>query len=210
MLHIQHIPLSHNDHDSEQFRFMQRIGGNTPSGHRVARGIRFCRRRLKHHRPLQSTVSPVPDGSVLCGDVRRIDALRSPVTGVLQEPVFTSDRPLQTSFIPAAFSAVLFPAICRRPVVFIEANNGVDDFLPNTGPSGTELVTGIELLCDEFATKHTERRDRPVELQSQIVAYDRDRNEIIDAAIRSFELSQNLRSKKFAADWATKRLVEIV
>ncbi len=64
-----------------------------------------------------------------------------------------------------------------------------------------------EIDVDTFATKNTELRDRTADLQSQIVACDRNRNEIIDTAIKAFELSQNLRAKWFAADWAAKRRI---
>lgn len=64
-----------------------------------------------------------------------------------------------------------------------------------------------EIEADTFATKNTKLRDRTAELQIQIEACDRNRNEIIDTAIKAFELSQNLRDKWFAADWAAKRRI---
>ena len=68
-----------------------------------------------------------------------------------------------------------------------------------------------EIDADTFATKNTELRDRTVELHMEIERCDRGRNEIIDIAVKAFELSQNLRAKWFAVDHAAKRrLLEIV
>ncbi len=44
-------------------------------------------------------------------------------------------------------------------------------------------------------------------MKLQIDSADRNRHEIIDTAIKAFELSQNLRAKWFAADWAAKRRI---
>ncbi len=68
-----------------------------------------------------------------------------------------------------------------------------------------------EIEADTYATKAQELRDRESELKIQIDSADRNRHEIIDTAIKAFELSQNLRAKWFAADWAAKRrILEIV
>jgi len=62
-----------------------------------------------------------------------------------------------------------------------------------------------EIEADTYAMKAQELRDRESELKIQIDSADRNRHEIIDTAIKAFELSQNLRAKWFAADWAAKR-----
>lgn len=68
-----------------------------------------------------------------------------------------------------------------------------------------------EIEADTYATKAQELRDRESDLKIQIDSADRNRHEIIDTAIKAFELSQNLRAKWFAADWAAKRrILEIV
>ena len=68
-----------------------------------------------------------------------------------------------------------------------------------------------EIEANTYATKAQELRDRESELKLQIDSADRNRHEIIDTAIKAFELSQNLRAKWFAADWAAKRrILEIV
>ena len=68
-----------------------------------------------------------------------------------------------------------------------------------------------EINADTYAMKAQELRDRESELKLQIDTADRNRHEIIDTAIKAFELSQNLRAKWFAADWAAKRrILEIV
>lgn len=68
-----------------------------------------------------------------------------------------------------------------------------------------------EIEADTYAMKAQELRDRESELKIQIDSVDRNRHEIIDTAIKAFELSQNLRAKWFAADWAAKRrILEIV
>ena len=68
-----------------------------------------------------------------------------------------------------------------------------------------------EIEADTYAMKAQELRDRESELKLQIDSADRNRHEIIDTAIKAFELSQNLRAKWFAADWAAKRrILEIV
>lgn len=64
-----------------------------------------------------------------------------------------------------------------------------------------------EIDADTFATKNMELRDRESELKLQIDSADRNRHEIIDIAIKAFELSQDVRAKWFAADWAAKRRI---
>lgn len=44
-------------------------------------------------------------------------------------------------------------------------------------------------------------------MEFQIDSADRYRHEIIDTAVKAFELSQNLRAKRYAADWAAKRRI---
>ena len=68
-----------------------------------------------------------------------------------------------------------------------------------------------EIEAETYATKAQELRDREVGLKLQIAAADRNRHEVIDIAIKAIELSQNLRTKWFAADYAAKRrILEIV
>ena len=62
-----------------------------------------------------------------------------------------------------------------------------------------------------WRSKAQELRDEAATLRLQIDTADRNRDETIDIAIKAFELSQNLRAKWFAADWAAKRrILEIV
>ncbi len=68
-----------------------------------------------------------------------------------------------------------------------------------------------EINADTYAAKAQELRDEEAGLRLQIEGASRNRNETIDIAIKAFELSQNLRAKWFAADWAAKRrILEIV
>ncbi len=64
-----------------------------------------------------------------------------------------------------------------------------------------------EIEAETYATKAQDLRDQEAELKLQIDSADRNRHEIIDTAIKAFELSQNLRAKWFAADWAAKRRI---
>lgn len=68
-----------------------------------------------------------------------------------------------------------------------------------------------EIDADTFAAKAQELRDEEAALRLQIEGCSRNRNEIIETAIKAFELSKNVRAKWFAADWAAKRrILEIV
>jgi len=68
-----------------------------------------------------------------------------------------------------------------------------------------------EITSDTYATKAQELRDQEAELKLLIERADRGRHEIIDLAIRAFELSQNLRTKWVTADYAEKRrILEII
>ena len=68
-----------------------------------------------------------------------------------------------------------------------------------------------EIDADTFASKNRELRDRTADLQLEIEACDRGRNEIIDIAVKAFELSQSLREKWPTADYAAKRrILEII
>ena len=64
-----------------------------------------------------------------------------------------------------------------------------------------------EIDADTFANKNMELRDRTSELQIQIVNIDRGRNEIIDTAMKAFELSQDRKKKWVTADYAAKRTI---
>ncbi len=68
-----------------------------------------------------------------------------------------------------------------------------------------------EIDADMFASKNQELRDQIVKLKMEIEVCDRGRNEIIDIAVKAFELSQSLREKWFEADYSAKRrLLEII
>lgn len=68
-----------------------------------------------------------------------------------------------------------------------------------------------EIDSETFGENNTELRDRAVHLRLELEACDRGRDEIIDIAVRAFELSQALRSKWVEADYAAKRrILEIV
>ena len=68
-----------------------------------------------------------------------------------------------------------------------------------------------EIDADTFASTNRDLRDRTAELLLEIEASDRGRNEIIDIAVKAFELSQSLREKWFEADYAAKRrILEII
>lgn len=68
-----------------------------------------------------------------------------------------------------------------------------------------------EIDAGTYATKSQELRDQEADLKDQIDTADRSRHEIIDTAIKAFELSQDLRTKWFAADQAAKRrILEII
>ena len=68
-----------------------------------------------------------------------------------------------------------------------------------------------EIDPETFAEKNTELRDRAAHLRLEVEACDRGRDEIIDIAVKAFELSQNLRAKWFEADYpAKRRILEII
>lgn len=68
-----------------------------------------------------------------------------------------------------------------------------------------------EIDPETYAEASTDLRDREAELKLQIEAADRGRHEIIDIAVKAFELSQNLVAQWVAADYAAKRrIVEII
>ncbi|MEZ5948752.1 MAG: hypothetical protein R3C12_05930 [Planctomycetaceae bacterium] len=68
-----------------------------------------------------------------------------------------------------------------------------------------------EIDADTFAHKARELRDEAATLRLEIERCDRGRDEIIDIAVKAFELSQSLREKWFEADYAAKRrILEII
>lgn len=68
-----------------------------------------------------------------------------------------------------------------------------------------------EIEADTFAAKSQELRDREAELKMLIDFADRDRHEIIDLAVKAFELSQSLRERWVTADFSAKRkMLEII
>ncbi len=68
-----------------------------------------------------------------------------------------------------------------------------------------------EIDADTYAAKAQELRDEEAELRFKIERCSRGRNEIIDIAIKAFEISQSLREKWFEADYAAKRrILEII
>ena len=62
-----------------------------------------------------------------------------------------------------------------------------------------------EIESDTFAAKSTEFRDREAQLNLRIEASGRGRHENADLAVKAFELSQSLKSKWVASDYAEKR-----
>ena len=64
-----------------------------------------------------------------------------------------------------------------------------------------------EIDAATFAFKSRELRDREAELKLEIDTADRGRHEIIDLAIKAFELSQSLREQWVTADYAAKRRI---
>ena len=68
-----------------------------------------------------------------------------------------------------------------------------------------------EIDADTFASTGRDLRDREAELKLEIDASDRGRHEIIDIAVKAFELSQSLRERWVTADYAAKRrILEII
>ena len=68
-----------------------------------------------------------------------------------------------------------------------------------------------EIDADTFASTSRDLRDREAELKLEIDASDRGRHEIIDIAVKAFELSQSLRERWVTADYAAKRrILEII
>ena len=64
-----------------------------------------------------------------------------------------------------------------------------------------------EIDADTFASTNRDLRDREAELKLEIDASDRGRHEIIDIAVKAFELSQSLRERWVTADYAAKRRI---
>jgi len=64
-----------------------------------------------------------------------------------------------------------------------------------------------EIDSDTFAENNTELRDRAVHLRLELEACDRGRDEIIDIAVKAFELTQDLRAQWVTADYAAKRRI---
>lgn len=64
-----------------------------------------------------------------------------------------------------------------------------------------------EIDADTFASTNRDLRDRTAELQLEIEASDRSRNEIIDIGVKAFEPSLSLREKWVDADYAAKRRI---
>ncbi|MGB7344427.1 MAG: recombinase family protein, partial [Pirellulaceae bacterium] len=68
-----------------------------------------------------------------------------------------------------------------------------------------------EINADTFASKSRDLRDREAELKLEIDVTDRGRHEIIDIAVKAFELSQSLRQRWVTAGYdAKRRILEIV
>ena len=68
-----------------------------------------------------------------------------------------------------------------------------------------------EIDPSTYAETARDLRDREAELKLKIDATDRSRHEIIDIAVKAFELSQSLREKWFSADFdAKRRILEIL
>lgn len=88
---------------------------------------------------------------------------------------------------------------------------------PNEWRAGTEVVRlqsqllNLRLLeeidSSTYAVKAQELRDEEAELRLQMERCSRDRTEIIDVAVKAFELSQSLREKWVTADYVAKRRI---
>jgi site-specific DNA recombinase len=61
-----------------------------------------------------------------------------------------------------------------------------------------------EIEANTFAAKPQELRDREAELKMLIDFVDRDRHEIIDLALKAFELTQSPRERWVTADFSAK------
>lgn len=93
------------------------------------------------------------------------------------------------------------------------ANEQQDELLRIRDQQGRLLNLRMmeEIEADTFAAKSQELRDREAELKMLIDFADRDRHEIIDLAVKAFELSQSLRERWVTADFLAKRkMLEIV
>ncbi|WP_235908849.1 recombinase family protein [Roseiconus nitratireducens] len=64
-----------------------------------------------------------------------------------------------------------------------------------------------EIDADTFAAKSRELRDEAATLRLEMERCDRGRDEIIDIAVKAFELSQTLRQQWVTADYAAKRRI---
>ncbi|QGJ68646.1 Resolvase [Planctomycetales bacterium 10988] len=64
-----------------------------------------------------------------------------------------------------------------------------------------------EIDANTFASAGQELRDREADLKLEIDVADRRRHEIIDIAVKAFELSQSLRARWLTADYAAKRRI---
>jgi site-specific DNA recombinase len=68
-----------------------------------------------------------------------------------------------------------------------------------------------EIDADEFLERKTRMRDEEARLQLQLDKAERDREEVVDLAVRTFELSQSLKNKWVTADFdARRRILEIL
>ncbi len=70
-----------------------------------------------------------------------------------------------------------------------------------------DLRLDEEIDSETFAAKATELRDKAASLLLHLQKAGRGRYEIIDIAVKAFELSQDLRSKWVTSDYAAKRRI---
>ena len=64
-----------------------------------------------------------------------------------------------------------------------------------------------EITQEDYAAKRAELQDRQAAIRMQMECTDRDDDQVADAAIRAFELSQSLRERWLTADYNAKRTI---
>ncbi len=71
----------------------------------------------------------------------------------------------------------------------------------------TDMRMGGEIDADEFAERKTKMRDEEARLRLQLDVAERNREEVADLAVRTFELAQSLRDKWVKSDSDTRRRI---
>ena len=92
----------------------------------------------------------------------------------------------------------------------IQRAKSLQDELASVRQQQKRLVNHLlleEIDPETYAEASTELRDRKAQLKLQIDGSDRELHEIIDIAVKAFELSQDLRAQWVKADYAAKRRI---